>query len=55
MAKISQGITTEFLGQDGVSMAPLPLEYIDSWIKNIAGLDGVQIKFPGNMKTQKII
>ena len=28
--KIRQGITTEVLGQDGISMAPLPVEYI-SW------------------------
>lgn len=41
MPKIMQGITTEFLGQDGVSMAPLPKEYISDWRKNIAGLDGV--------------
>ncbi|NLK20722.1 MAG: D-aminoacylase [Epulopiscium sp.] len=41
MPKIMQGITTEFLGQDGVSMAPLPLKYISDWRKNIAGLDGV--------------
>lgn len=39
-AKISQGITTEILGQDGVSMAPLPKEYVSSWRKNLAGLDG---------------
>ncbi len=38
--KIRQGITTEILGQDGVSMAPLPLEYVSSWRKNLAGLDG---------------
>lgn len=38
--KIRQGITTEVLGQDGVSMAPLPKEYISPWRKNIAGLDG---------------
>ena len=41
MPKVMQGITTEFLGQDGVSMAPLPKEYISDWRKNIAGLDGV--------------
>ncbi|NIZ41329.1 D-aminoacylase (plasmid) [Entomospira entomophila] len=41
LPKIKQGITTEFLGQDGVSMAPLPKQYIQSWKKNIAGLDGV--------------
>ncbi len=40
LPKIMQGITTEVLGQDGVSMAPLPLEHISSWRKNIAGLDG---------------
>lgn len=38
--KIRQGITTEVLGQDGISMAPLPKEYISPWRKNIAGLDG---------------
>lgn len=38
--KIRQGITTEVLGQDGISMAPLPKEYISSWRKNLAGLDG---------------
>ena len=39
-AKVMQGITTEFLGQDGISMAPLPEEYISPWRKNLAGLDG---------------
>ncbi len=38
--KIRQGITTEVLGQDGVSMAPLPKKFISPWRKNIAGLDG---------------
>ncbi|UUV17266.1 D-aminoacylase [Fusobacteria bacterium ZRK30] len=38
--KIRQGITTEVLGQDGISMAPLPIEYISPWRKNLAGLDG---------------
>ncbi|HWR07040.1 D-aminoacylase [Sporomusa sp.] len=38
--KIRQGVTTEVLGQDGISMAPLPLEYISPWRKNLAGLDG---------------
>lgn len=41
MPKIMQGITTEFLGQDGISMAPLPKQYISPWRKNLAGLDGV--------------
>lgn len=40
LPKLHQGITTEVLGQDGVSMAPLPIEYIEPWKKNIAGLDG---------------
>lgn len=38
--KVRQGITTEVLGQDGISMAPLPPEYISPWRKNLAGLDG---------------
>lgn len=38
--KIRQGITTEVLGQDGISMAPLPKQYISPWRKNLAGLDG---------------
>lgn len=41
LPKVMQGITTEVLGQDGISMAPLPLEYISAWRKNLAGLDGV--------------
>ncbi|WP_294372690.1 amidohydrolase family protein [uncultured Clostridium sp.] len=40
LPKLHQGITTEVLGQDGVSMAPLPIQYIEPWKKNIAGLDG---------------
>jgi N-acyl-D-amino-acid deacylase len=39
-AKIRQGVTTELLGQDGISMAPLPKKYISPWRKNLAGLDG---------------
>lgn len=38
--KVFQGITTEILGQDGISMAPLPEKYISPWRKNLAGLDG---------------
>ncbi len=41
LPKVMQGITTEFLGQDGISMAPLPKQYISPWRKNLAGLDGV--------------
>lgn len=40
LPKLKQGITTEVLGQDGISMAPLPLDYISPWRKNLAGLDG---------------
>lgn len=39
-AKIRQGITTEVFGQDGISTAPLPPQYIGTWRKNLAGLDG---------------
>lgn len=38
--KIRQGITTEVLGQDGISAAPTPKAYVDAWRKNISGLDG---------------
>lgn len=40
LPKLKQGITTEVLGQDGISMAPLPPSYISPWRKNLAGLDG---------------
>lgn len=40
LPKIHQGITTEILGQDGIAVAPLPLESINMWRKNIGGLDG---------------
>ncbi len=38
--KIRQGVTTELLGQDGISLAPLPEAYISPWRKNLAGLEG---------------
>ncbi len=38
--KLFQGITTEILGQDGISMAPTPVQYVDDWKKNLSGLDG---------------
>ncbi|MDR1520986.1 MAG: D-aminoacylase [Planctomycetota bacterium] len=38
--KLMQGVTTEFIGQDGISLAPLPEEHIAPWRKNLAGLDG---------------
>lgn len=40
LPKLMQGITTEVLGQDGISMSPLPEEHIQDWRKNLAGLDG---------------
>lgn len=40
LPKLRQGITTEVLGQDGISMAPMPIAYSSSWRKNLAGLDG---------------
>ncbi|CAA7600931.1 Amidohydrolase family [Acididesulfobacillus acetoxydans] len=36
--KVKQGVTTEVLGQDGISLAPLPREYIKPWRKNLAPL-----------------
>lgn len=44
LPKLHQGITTEVLGQDGISMSPLPAEYIGPWKKNLAGLDGTDEK-----------
>ncbi|WMM25050.1 D-aminoacylase [Tissierella sp. MB52-C2] len=38
--KIRQGITTEILGQDGRSMAPLPKKYINQWRKINAAFNG---------------
>lgn len=38
--KLFQGITTEILGQDGISMAPTPLKFVNDWRKNLSGLDG---------------
>lgn len=39
-AKIRQGVTTELFGQDGISLAPLPKQFIGPWRKNLAGLEG---------------
>ncbi|ADB62802.1 N-acyl-D-glutamate deacylase (plasmid) [Haloterrigena turkmenica DSM 5511] len=38
--KLTQGITTEVLGQDGVSVAPVPDELKTEWEKRIQSLDG---------------
>jgi len=49
--KVMQGITTEVLGQDGISMAPLPKQYIGPWRKNLAGLDGDSDDIDWNYET----
>ena len=51
MPKVMQGITTEVLGQDGISMAPLPKQYISPWRKNLAGLDGDSDNIDWNYET----
>jgi len=51
LPKLMQGITTEVLGQDGISMAPLPIQYIESWKKNLAGLDGVSDRIDWTYET----
>jgi N-acyl-D-amino-acid deacylase len=38
--KVRQGVTTELLGQDGISVAPVRKEHIDVTRKFLAGLDG---------------
>lgn len=38
LPKVMQGITTEILGQDGISVAPLPETYIATWRHNLAGI-----------------
>ena len=39
-AKLRQGITTEVLGQDGLSEAPIPPEYVPMWRRHLSGLNG---------------
>ncbi len=50
-AKVRQGVTTELLGQDGISMAPLPKKYISPWRKNLAGLEGESDAFSWEYET----
>ncbi|WP_137684644.1 N-acyl-D-amino-acid deacylase family protein [Haloarcula mannanilytica] len=38
--KLTQGITTEVLGQDGVSVAPVPATLTDEWEERVKSLDG---------------
>ncbi len=49
--KLMQGITTEFLGQDGISLAPLPEKFISPWRKNLAGLEGDKDDLDWTFKT----
>lgn len=49
--KIYQGITTEVLGQDGISMAPIPSEFIKDWRKNLSGLEGDSDEISWDYKT----
>lgn len=49
--KVHQGVTTELLGQDGISLAPLPEEYISPWRKNLAGLEGDSDQIDWTYKT----
>ncbi|MGL4382188.1 MAG: N-acyl-D-amino-acid deacylase family protein [Bacilli bacterium] len=53
LPKVMQGITTELLGQDGISLAPLPIEYISPWRKNLAGLDGDSDEIDWTFETTK--
>ncbi|WP_435181186.1 N-acyl-D-amino-acid deacylase family protein [Halorussus sp. AFM4] len=38
--KLTQGITTEVLGQDGVSVAPVPADLKSEWAARVQSLDG---------------
>ncbi|SEW29948.1 N-acyl-D-amino-acid deacylase family protein [Natrinema salifodinae] len=38
--KVTQGVTTEVLGQDGVSVAPVPAALTGEWASRIQSLDG---------------
>lgn len=49
--KLRQGVTTELLGQDGISLAPLPAKYLSPWRKNLAGLDGDSDQVDWNYET----
>ena len=51
LPKVKQGVTTEILGQDGISMAPLPKDCISPWRKNLAGLDGDSDNIDWNYET----
>ena len=38
--KTTQGVTTDIIGQDGMSLAPVVPEHIEPWKKSMAGLEG---------------
>ncbi len=38
--KTTQGVTTDIIGQDGMSLAPITDEYVAPWRKTMAGLEG---------------
>lgn len=50
-AKIRQGVTTEILGQDGISTAPLPSKHISAWRKILAAFDGDSDEIDWNYET----
>lgn len=51
LPKVMQGITTEVLGQDGISLSPLPKIHIRDWRENLAGLDGESDAIDWNYET----
>ena len=51
--KIRQGITTEVLGQDGLSMAPLPAEHIDEWRPMVSAFNGDSDDIDWKFKTTR--
>ena len=38
--KTTQGVTTDVIGQDGMSLAPVLPRYVSTWQKTMAGLEG---------------
>lgn len=44
--KLRQGISSEIIGQDGLSVAPLNPQYVADWKKNLASLAGSSEKVP---------
>lgn len=47
--KTTQGVTTDIIGQDGMSLAPILPQYLSSWQKTMAGLEG---QYPVDWKWQ---